>query len=185
MTWDESLSVLAILKAAYPNFQKGLDKASMDAVVGLWADMFQDTPASLVAAAVKAYIAYDEKGFPPHIGAIRLAVERLTQPEEMGEMDAWGILHKAISRSSYHSAEEFEKLPPQIKRFVGSPSQLREWAMTPPETLGTVVQSNFMRAYRATSKAEKEMRLIPADVRAIAEKLKLESKGKMLLEEWT
>jgi len=49
------------------------EKDHFDTVV-LWATMFKDEPFKLVSAAVKTFIASDEKGYPPHIGAIKATI---------------------------------------------------------------------------------------------------------------
>ena len=70
----ESTKILAILRIAYPGFYKGMrEKDHFDTVV-LWATMFKDEPFELVSAAVKTFIASDEKGYPPHIGAIKATI---------------------------------------------------------------------------------------------------------------
>ena len=119
----------------------------------------------MVKAAVKAHIATDAKGYPPHIGAIKAAIRKITQPDEMSEMEAWGYVSRALRNSSYNSIKEFERLPPVVRRIVGAPSQLREWAAMDSDTVQSVVQSNFMRSYRARSQSEQEYLALPAEVK--------------------
>lgn len=173
MTRDDVIRVMALLKAAYPAYYRGMSKADAYSVIALWAEMFKEEDPAVVLAAVKAHIASDEKGFPPHIGAIKNAVRKVLHPDEMSEMEAWSILHRAICRSGYHSEEEFQKLPAEIQRIAGSPNQLKAWAMMDPGELGTVVQSNFLRSYRAVAQAEKERQMIPETVRHLADRMRL------------
>lgn len=172
MNRTETLQILSVLKAAYPDFYRNMDRRDAEAVVNLWADMFTDDKIEIVAAAVKALIASDEKQYrPPHIGAVKGYIRKLTKPDEMTEAEAWGLVRKATGNSIYDSRKEFDKLPPILQRLVGSPNQLREWAMMDSDEFQTVVASNFQRSYRAKSAAEREYQAIPADVRAIAESL--------------
>ena len=53
----ETTSILAVLKAAYPKFYQGLSLEEANSIVNLWAEMFADNPAEIVATAVKAMIA--------------------------------------------------------------------------------------------------------------------------------
>jgi hypothetical protein len=125
----------------------------------------------VVAAAVKAHIATDAKGFPPSIGAIKAAVVKVTQPEEMTEAEAWGLVSRAVSNGIYGSQKEFDALPPVLQRLVGSPNQLKEWAMMDADTVASVVASNFQRSYRARAANEREMLAMPSDVRQTMEQL--------------
>lgn len=172
MDRTETLQILSVLKAAYPDFYRNMDRRDADAVVSLWEDMFRDDHVEIVAAAVKALIASDEKQYrPPHIGAVKAYIRKITQPQEMTEAEAWGLIRKASENSIYGSQTEFDKLPPIIQRLVGSPSQLKEWAMMDSDEFQTVVASNFQRSYRAKATAEREYQAIPSDVKAIAESL--------------
>lgn len=171
MTYEETLSIMSVLKAAYPNYYKDMRRSDADAVVALWVEMFRDDPAEIVAMAVKAHIATDKKGFPPHIGAIKEAIVKLRTPNEMTEMEAWALVNKATQNSTWNAKEEFDKLPPVIQRLVGSPQQLRDWAAMPADTVNSVVASNFQRSYKARAANEREVLALPQDVRQTMELL--------------
>jgi hypothetical protein len=140
--------------------------------------MFKDEAYGFVSAAVKTFIASDEKGFPPHIGAIKSASAKLTQPEALTEIEAWNIVRRKMS--CYATRADFLSLPPVIQRAVGSASQLCQWAMTDMESL-PVIQSNFMRSFRAAQAAEQQRERIPKDVLALMDG----RKQAMLLEQET
>ena len=165
MTRDDTLDLLSILKAAYPNFYRDMTRKDADHVVSLWTEMFKDEPAELVALAVKAHIATDKKGFPPHIGAIKDSIVKIQQPDEMTELEAWGLVQKALRNGYYGAQEEFGKLPPVVQRLVGSPNQLREWALMDSETVSSVVASNFQRSYKARAANEREFLALPTEVK--------------------
>lgn len=165
MTREETLAIMSVLKAAYPQFYKDMKRSEAEAIVELWATMFADDPVAVVAAAVKAHIATDKKGYPPHIGAIKEAVVKVTQPEEMTEAEAWGLVNKALRNGYYRAQKEFDALPPVIQRIVGSPNQLKEWSLMDTSTVSSVVASNFQRSYRARATHEREMLALPSDVR--------------------
>ena len=171
MTYDETLTIMSVLKAAYPNYYKDMRRSDADAIVSLWVEMFKDDPAEIVAVAVKAHIATDKKGFPPHIGAIKEAIVKLTNSQEMTELEAWALVNKATQNSTWNAKEEFDKLPPVIQRLVGSPNQLREWAMMDSATVNSVIASNFQRSYKARAANEREVLALPQDVRQTMEML--------------
>lgn len=165
MTREETLAIMGVLKAAYPNFYKGMGRADAEGIVDLWSSMFDQEPAQLVAMAVKAHIANDKNGYPPHIGAIKEAIVKLRTPEEMTEQEAWGLVLKALRNGIYGAQKEFDALPPLVQRLVGSPTQLKEWAMMDGDAVNSVVASNFQRSYKVRSASEREMLALPADVR--------------------
>ena len=165
MTYDETLTIMSVLKAAYPNYYKDMRRSDADAIVALWVEMFKDDPVEIVAVAVKAHIATDKKGFPPHIGAIKEAIVKLNTSDEMTELEAWALVNKATKNSTWNAKEEFDKLPPVIQRLVGSPQQLRDWAAMPADTINSVVASNFQRSYKARAANEREFLALPSDVK--------------------
>ena len=171
MTIEETGIIMDILKTAYPRFYSGPNAPDKVKTLSLWAKTFAHDDVALVAAAVKALIESDSKGFPPHIGAVKEKLRLISAGDEMTEAEAWGIVAKALRNSAYGSREEFEKFPPVIKRIVGSPSQLREWGTMDSETVHSVVASNFQRSYKAIAQREKELAKLPPDVKALVGKL--------------
>lgn len=166
MDREETLEIMAVLQAAYPAYYRGQGEEDAKAAVNLWHKMFADDPYPVVSAAVEAHIASDTKGYPPHIGAIRDKITKLTQPEELSEMEAWAMVRKALSNSGYHAQQEFDKLPEVLQRVVGSPSMLHQWALMDNSDVETVVQSNFMRSYKVRAASAKEYLALPAEVKA-------------------
>ena len=171
MTRQETATIMDILAAAYPRFYTGPDAPDPVQTLNLWATMFADDPVEVVAMAVKAFIASDKKGFPPHIGAIKDSIVKLKTSDELTEQEAWELVRRACSNSNYGAKEEFDKLPPVVRRLVGSPNQLREWAMMDSDTLNSVVASNFQRSYKARAASEREYLALPSDVRNAMERL--------------
>ena len=171
MTRQETGMIMDILTAAYPRFYSGPNTPNKAQTIILWATMFADDPVEVVAMAVKAFIATDKKGFPPHIGAIKDAIVKLKTPDELTEQEAWELVRRACSNANYGAREEFDKLPPVVRRLVGSPNQLREWAMMDSDIFNSVVASNFQRSYRARVASEREYMALPSDVRYEMEQL--------------
>lgn len=171
MTLAQTGTIMEILKTAYPHFYSGPDAPDPKKTLSLWAEMFRHDDVALVAAAVKGLIESDEKGFPPHIGAVKAKLRLITGERGMTEAEAWGLVSSAVRNGLYGSREEFEKLPSILRRLVGSPNQLREWAMMDSDTLHSVVASNFQRSYKAAAQREREIAKLPPDVKALVDKL--------------
>lgn len=170
MTKQETEMVMQVLEAAYPSFYRGKGMDERKAALRLWYDMFEGDSGVEVAAAVKAFIAMDTKGFPPAIGQIKQRLVQLKTPGLPDEAQAWTLVWGAIQNSAYHAAEEFDKLPPVVQRVVGKPQILHDWAMQDASAVLTVVASNFQRAYRTRAAAEAERLSLPADIREVLER---------------
>ncbi|NYB74844.1 hypothetical protein HZF24_11915 [Sedimentibacter hydroxybenzoicus DSM 7310] len=165
----ETLGILSVLKSAYPAFYKDISKQEAENIVNLWAEMFAADDFNTVKAAVKAHIASDTKGFPPVIGQIKEKLNIITSPAQMTEQEAWSHVSRAIKNSAYHAAEEFDKLPEILKKVVGGPSQLKDWALTESKEAQTVIASNVMRSYRVELTQNKEYKALPSDVKKLME----------------
>ena len=165
MTRQETQAVLAVIKVAFPNFQKDKTRDDLTAVVNLWYLQFEDYDFDLVNAAVQALIAEQVEGYPLTIGAVKKMAMKLSAPESLTEMEAWTLVSRAARNSAYHAEREFEKLPPAVQQTVGCPEQLRAWAMMDTSEFESVVASNFMRTYRTVQERELESMLLPASVR--------------------
>ena len=110
MTREDTIKILSVLRGAYPAFYRDITKQEAESTIALWESMFDEEPYELVAAAVKAFISGDGKGFPPAIGQIKERIRLITTPEEMTEQEAWSYVSKALRNSTYGSVEEFAKL---------------------------------------------------------------------------
>lgn len=161
----ETADILAVLKAAYPQFYNGLSPKEANRIVDLWAEMFKDEPVMVVAVAVKAMIASRTNTFPPNIGEVKAQIAKMRTPEEMTAAEAWTLVATAIRNGLYGAQEEFDRLPPSVKRLVGSAQQLREWAEMDADTVASVVASNFQRSYTARVKNDREYEALPSDIK--------------------
>lgn len=167
MTRDDVIKIMSVLRGAYPHFYRDISKQEAYDTINLWTDMFSRDDASIVSAAVKSLIDGDDKGFPPTIGQVKAKMRLLVGGDELTEAEAWNLVSKAVKNGLYGAVEEFEKLPPAVKRIVGSPSQLRDWASMDSDTLHSVVASNFQRSYKQVATREKEISALPDDVKKL------------------
>jgi len=173
----ETIGIMAILKEAYPMYYRDKSKEDLNVAVSLWLEMFADDDINIVKASIKAYIANDVKGFPPVIGQIKNSMHKLTEPAQLSEIEAWGLVSKAISNSCYNALEEFKKLPPIIQKTIGSSDRLREWSMVEIDTLQSVISSNFMRSYKVKSQNEQEYQKLPNDIKQLISRTTLQLGG--------
>lgn len=165
MNYEETLKIFAVMKANYTNFYKGMSRVDAEAQVNLWCEMFADTPYEIVGAAIKSYIATDTAGYPPNVGKIKELIRKLTQTEEMTEQEAVQLIMRACSNSLYNAQSEYDKLPPTLKRLVGSPQQLKEWAKMDSDVVNSVVSSNLMRSYKIIAERERQHQALPSNIK--------------------
>ena len=99
----ETADILAVLKAAYPQFYNGLSPKEANKIVDLWAEMFKDEPVMVVAVAVKAMIASRTNTFPPNIGEVKEQITKMRMPKEMTAAEAWTLVYRAIANSGYNT----------------------------------------------------------------------------------
>jgi hypothetical protein len=166
LTDKETRKIIAVLMVAYPNYKP----INIDFTVSVWADMLSDYSYSEVDMAIKAYISTDTSGFAPAIGQVIDKIKSITTPRQMTDAEAWALVRKAISDSSYNAKDRFNELPVTCQRAVGSPAQLRMWALDASYN-ENVVSSNFMRCYRTEVTRQSELSRMPSEVRQIIEKI--------------
>lgn len=165
MTREETIKLLMVIQSAYPSF-KPPDKT---VAVDTWYTILKDMDYNVVQMGLRAYITSDTSGFAPSIGQLINTIYAIQNPQELNEMEAWFLVSRAIRNGYYGAVEEFNKLPPLVQKAVGSPDNLRNWALTDSKSIENVVQSNFMRTYRTVVNRENEIKKMPADVRTLIE----------------
>ena len=164
MDREQAIVVLKILKTAYPRFYADLTKDEAENTVGLWIDMFKHEDPNLVVLAVKELI--NSFKFPPTIADVKEKMYSITNMNTETPIEVWNTIRKAIRNSGYHSYEEFEKLPENAKKFVGSPNQLREWAIS-TDFNESVVRGQFLKQYEVIEKREKENKMMLPEVKVL------------------
>ena len=164
MTEKEVRQLLAMTQAVYPNY----NPPSREAAVNAWLMCLSEYDNNVVMAAFKAYMTTNTSGFAPVPGQLVEILQTLTQPSELNELEAWSLVRKALSDSSYNSVERFQELPPIVQKAVGTPQQLKIWACD-SEFNENVVSSNFIKTYKTEVKRATELNKMPSDVRKLIE----------------
>lgn len=164
MDREQAIVVLKILKTAYPRFYADLTKDEAENTVALWIDMFKHEDPNLVVLAVKELI--NTLKYPPAIADVKEKMYSITNMETETPIEVWNTIRKAIRNSGYHSYEEYQKLPEKAKKFVGSPNQLREWALS-TDFNESVLRGQFLKQYEVIEKREKENKMMLPEVRTL------------------
>lgn len=159
ITEKDFLVLVTAMKAVYPSekFLPDEDAAKV------WYALLCDIDYKTLAAAAQRHMMTSP--YPPTIADLRK--NAAPEIDQMSELAAWALVRQAISNSSYHSEEEYRKLPPLIQKAIGNPANLREMASMDVQTVNSVEQSNFLRVYRATVAREKEMLQLSPSMREL------------------
>lgn len=164
MTREDTQKILMAIQSVFPNFHVENKTFTVDT----WHMVLQDFRYEDIEMALVAYVRTETKGFAPSPGQLIEKVHLIKEPAEMNEQEAWAIVQKAVDNSAWHYVDEFNKLPETIKKTVGQPSQLHEWAIEENPN-HEVRASNFMRNYRTEVNRIKEVRKLPESIRKIIE----------------
>lgn len=169
MTENEAAKILALLREYYP---RDVESTTVRAKVRAWYLVLQDYPYDVVQAAAISFAANDRKGFMPSPGQIVEQIQLVTNREGMTAQDAWNLVSQAVANTDFmNPSKQFDKLPPEAQRAVGSANMLREWGMVDVDTFNTVIYSNFIRAYDAHKKRQQAMTAIPESIRDVIQGL--------------
>ena len=167
MTRDETRNILMLIQAAYPNYHPQDKTVTID----LWTEMLSDYNYEQVSIALKAFISTDTNGFPPSIGQIISKIHSINTSVDLNEMEAWSLVSCALRNGYYNAEYEFNKLPSEVKKAIGSPSQLRNWAVMDEDSVENVIQSNFMRTYRSVLMRKQEKERLPREIQLLVSEL--------------
>lgn len=118
MNRQETLKILAVLRAAYPNFYRGLKDGGEEAIINLWTIQFAEDSYKDVSLAVHTLISTRTDTFPPVIGEVKEVLRSITHPDEIPSGDAWEMVMRCIRRGTVHAAEDWANLPDDVKAAV-------------------------------------------------------------------
>lgn len=173
---EEFAILVKAMKAVYSDVKFIADSDAFN----VWYELLKDIPYEVCQAAVHKYMSTNT--FPPTIADIRKIAFEVSQPEMMNEAEAWALVLRAIGNGLYNAQNEFNKLPAACQRAVGRPEVLKEWANMEIDTVNSVIQSNFMRVYKAQCQKEQEYGQLPASTKAMIDKITEHTSMKFLEE---
>lgn len=113
MTSDETLAMLSILAAAYPNFYKKMSPEETEGVTLVWSVQFADVPADIVYMALQKAIGSCK--FPPSIKEVKDKIRELHW-EAYDVVSAYGI-EKALNPTAL---EDYRRIYEATKSFKHS-----------------------------------------------------------------
>ena len=161
MTISEFSKIVAALKTVYtaPGFVPN------EQALDMWYRLVgKNNDYQTISVAAQMYMTTGK--FPPTPADILECTSKLkAESSYLSEQEAWATVAKACSNGIYGYREEFDKLPPTLQKAVGTPQTLHDWAVVDSADFQTVIQSNFLRSYRAALEAQKEIDKYPPKLR--------------------
>lgn len=155
MTREETLKILSVIRVAYPGFYSKMTAQDADLTVKLWNRLFSSADYKSVGKAVEEFISTDLSGFPPSVGQIKSLMAKDITSDELSAEEAWSLVSKAAEDGYYNSYSEFNRLPPRVRRILGSPSKLKTYSLMNTREFDTIEYRCFIKAYNADIENEK------------------------------
>ncbi len=168
MNREQAIALFKIFKTAFPRFYADMTREEAESTIELWVDMFKGDDPNLVVMAAKELLG--SLKFPPTIADVKEKMYSLTN-KEVDNVELWNELDKAVRNCLYNTQQVFDGLSPLVKKFVGSPAQLRELAMSDTDTFCTVTKGQFLRQIDILKKREKEKNMMLPESRALLDDL--------------
>jgi hypothetical protein len=160
ITKADVVDIFKLLATLFPQSAKNYAEAG-EFARDAWFEMVKDLPAPLVAAAIKSYAS--SHVFAPSIAEIRAEVLKASCPElSIGADEAWGMLHKAITKYGYNRPQDaFASLPAPVARCA----ERMGWRDLCLSEEQDVIRGQFRKAYETQMNREKQDALVPLYVR--------------------
>lgn len=169
MTREETIKVIGIITTAYPNFDKFRDEKHIRSMVAIWADMFSEDDAGLVALAVKEHISTSK--WPPSIAEIREIMTRIAHPDIIPPDEAWEVVSKYLdTEGEYNHGDIYRALPRTIAEAVDSIGYGQLYAMHVAYARGHAAKAGldrvaFMQAYEDKVERQRRKAMLPGSLR--------------------
>jgi len=157
MEKNESLTLIEILAAAYPNQKQFADPVQTVKTAKVWASLLGDIPVKLALEATKKHCMLSK--FPPTIAEIRERATEIMNPEtEITAADAWGYVMKAIrGYGNWREHEALDSLPEIVKKVVTAIGWKDICLSEEPD----IIRAQFRMAFEKIAKSDKETKSLP------------------------
>ena len=161
MNQAEFSVILAKISRFYPRFYENQDAKQVNAD---WFPYFEDNSFETVNRAVDACIS--TLRFPPTVADIKAQIVESYQQDRPTSIQAFQAIAYAVSKSTDRTAatEQFNALPPILRKLVGDPTILREWKQVGTEAFQTVIMSAIRESYSELVKREAKYYAFPAEL---------------------
>lgn len=154
----ETTQIITLLAGNYDNISQK-DKLQKQLMINTWQECLGDLDYKIVLQAVKKTII--ESPYPPTIHDIRKnAIELVNPSTKRTAIEAWDEAYKMICNGAYMTQEQFNEHSAEVKKFFGSPAQVKAYATNVDFNMD-VVRSNFLKQYELIVDRENKQKLLP------------------------
>lgn len=159
MTSEQFKLLARGLKAAYPVQNFLPDKYSLR----LWYRLLGDVDYSKAQAAAAKHICTSK--FPPTIAEFREACNSVEEVSPRSWLDGWGAVQKLISKYGYCRPEEAKAALAAADPIAARVVENLGWQKLCESENTVADRANFRQAYETYNTRQKEMSMLPPDVR--------------------
>lgn len=169
MTREDTIKLVGVITAAYPGSSRFSDPKAVRAMVGVWANIFADDDAVLVALAVREHISTST--WPPSIAEIREGMVRITRPDLVPPEAAWLMVSKCLDEAGERDYSNCRKeLPKLIAETVDAIKYGNLYAMRTAYICGRQDKAGadraaFLAAYKPRYEQELRNAMLPDKLR--------------------
>lgn len=164
----ETTQIITLLAGNYDNISQK-DKLQKQLMINTWQECLGDLDYKIVLQAVKKTII--ESPYPPTIHDIRKnAIELVNPSTKRTAIEAWDEAYKMICNGAYMTQEQFNEHSAEVKKFFGSPAQVKAYATNVDFNMD-VVRSNFLKQYELIVDRENKQKLLQQKMRDMIEQL--------------
>jgi hypothetical protein len=157
MTEDEFATLMRFMGAA-------INRPISGETAEAWFQMLCDIPYKLAKAAFMKVLAEHEFANLPPVGLIRRAALEIKAGPTITAAQGWGMVMRAIREyGHYREAQALDALPEnvaQVVRWMG-------WGEICQSDSVDVIRAQFMRMYDTQVNRQKELAIMPPDVREL------------------
>lgn len=157
------------LDVTYTNFK--LEHTTLSFTINSWFMLLEEYDYSDVKIALKTFVNTSKSAFAPSPSEL---IGLINKPQELAlesGAEAFSLVRKAISNSTYNYEAEFNKLPPLVQKAIGSADMLHYWATNEYFAEGTVMKA-FLDNYRQIIKRENDTNMLPTEAKLRLEQIR-------------
>lgn len=164
MKIHETKQLLMILEKAYPSVFKNMPENEAKETIFFYHSFFGKYDTEVVVLALRNYVAVNQ--YPPTIAGLQEQINLVSGTEETA-IELWTALQAAVSRSAWHSGEEFEKLPRPAQIWVRNAAGLKDLSTLDVDTFNTVTRGQFLKTIKDIMDREKVQDALPDNIKQL------------------
>lgn len=161
MNREDIQKLLMMITTTFPSFKIQRKTETIDS----WLFFLEEYEANDIFLAFKSFVKSAGSEYAPNPSQLIAELEKVHELAQTDCGEAWAMVRKAISRGTYHSQEEFLKLPASVQKAVGSADVLYCWATDERYSEG-VIMSQFKDSYKRVLERERKFRQLPSEMQA-------------------